>query len=103
MRSLLAAAADTESAQVPEVSVFGGFAYADVPEAGFSVVGVTDRSLADETRTACADLADGRERRHEFDREYTSVEAATAGASDWDATDGPLLRGRLRQPGRRER
>jgi|AntDeeMinimDraft_4_1070355.scaffolds.fasta_scaffold00098_12 microcystin degradation protein MlrC len=92
MRSLLAAAADTESAQVPDVSVFGGFAYADVPEAGFSVVGVTDRSLADETRTACADLADeARERRHEFDREYTSVEAATAEASDWDATDGPLL------------
>ena len=30
------------------MSVFGGFAYADVPEAGFSVLGVTDASVADD-------------------------------------------------------
>lgn len=92
MRSLLGQAADAESKQVPDISVFGGFAYADVPEAGFSVVGVTDQSRAEATRTACEDVAaDARERRHEFDREYTSVETATADADSWDASDGPLL------------
>ncbi|WP_049986554.1 M81 family metallopeptidase [Halobellus rufus] len=92
MASLLAAAGDAESAQVPDVSVFGGFAYADVPEAGFSVVGVTDASVAEETRAACADVAsDADDRRHEFDRTYTGVGDAVAEASAWDASDGPLL------------
>jgi microcystin degradation protein MlrC len=92
MASLLAAAGDAESDLVPDISVFGGFAYADVPEAGFSVVGVTDESLVEETRAACADIAtDADDRRHEFDRTYTSVDEAVAAAREWDATDGPLL------------
>ncbi|MFD1597802.1 M81 family metallopeptidase [Halobellus rarus] len=92
MASLLDAAGDAESAQVPDVSVFGGFAYADVPEAGFSVVGVTDESLADETRDDCAGIAaEADDRRHEFDRSYTSVAEAVEEASGWDATEGPLL------------
>ncbi|GAB6860955.1 M81 family metallopeptidase [Haloplanus litoreus] len=90
MRSLLAAAADAEGDEVPDVSVFGGFAYADVDHAGFSVVGVADRTRADDVRATCRALADeAYERRAEFDRAYTSVEAA-AEAADWDADD-PLL------------
>ena len=92
MRSLLAQAAEAESKRVPDISVFGGFAYADVPDAGFSVVGVTDASLADKTQADCAAVAnDARERRREFDRKYTSVEAATREAAAWDASDSPLL------------
>jgi len=92
MHSLLERAADAESTGVPDVSVFGGFEYADVPDAGFSVVGVTDRSLADGTGTDCEAIAsEAYERRHEFDREYTSVPEATDEATDWDAADGPLL------------
>ena len=94
MRSLLDDAAELEHADVPDVSVFGGFAYADVPEAGFSVVGVTDRDTAAATREACATLAEtAYDRRHEFDREYTSVEDAVDEAETWDADarGGPLL------------
>ncbi|WP_336021853.1 M81 family metallopeptidase [Halobellus salinisoli] len=92
MASLLDAASEAESAQVPDVSVFGGFANADVPEAGFSVVGVTDESRTDETRAACADIAsDAADRRHEFDRTYTDVDEAVTEASEWDASDGPLV------------
>jgi microcystin degradation protein MlrC len=91
MRSLLAAAADAEAESVPDVSVFGGFAYADVDHAGFSVVGVADRARADEVRTTCRTLADeADERREEFDRAYTSVADAAAAAADW-ADDDPLL------------
>jgi microcystin degradation protein MlrC len=91
MRSLLAAAADAEDESVPDVSVFGGFAYADVDHAGFSVVGVADRSRADEVRVTCRTLADeANERRAEFDRAYTSVADAAAAAADWD-DDDPLL------------
>lgn len=94
MRSLLAEAAEAESASVPDVSVFAGFAYADVPDAGFSVVGVTDRSEADPTRETCAGLARAvYERREEFAREYASVEAAVGEAREWDPEreGGPLL------------
>lgn len=91
MRSLLAAAADAEGEAVPDVSVFGGFAYADVDHAGFSVVGVADRTHTDEVRAACRELADeAYERRAEFDRAYTSVADAAAEAADWVADD-PLL------------
>jgi microcystin degradation protein MlrC len=92
VRSLLDRTADVESDRVPDVSVFGGFAYADVPDAGFSVVGVTDRPLAEGTRADCAAIAsEANDRRHEFDQEYASIEDAAAEAADWDATDGPLL------------
>lgn len=94
MRSLLDDAADLEHAGAPDVSVFGGFAYADVPEAGFSVVGVADRDSAAATRKACTTLAEtAYEHRYEFDREYTTVENAVAEAETWDADarGGPLL------------
>lgn len=94
MRSLLDDATDLEHGDVPDVSVFGGFAYADVPEAGFSVVGVTDHDSAAATRDACAALAEAAyDRRHEFDREYTAVEDAVVEAEAWDtdAGGGPLL------------
>ena len=94
MQSLLATAADAESALVPDVSVLGGFAYADVPEAGFSVVGVADESVVDEAATACADIAAAAgDRRHEFDRAYTGVDDAVTEVAAWDATaeGGPLL------------
>jgi len=91
MASLLATAAGAESALVPDVSVLGGFAYADVPEAGFSVVGVADESVASETATACADLAGAAaDRRREFDRTYTSVDDAVVAAAAWDR-DAPLV------------
>lgn len=91
MASLLAAAAEAEDVGVPDVSVFGGFAYADVDHAGFSVVGVADRSVADDVRDSCRALADEAvDRRNEFDRDYTSVDAAAAEAATWDG-DGPLL------------
>ncbi|WP_251329042.1 M81 family metallopeptidase [Haloplanus pelagicus] len=91
MRSLLVAAADAEDEAVPDVSVFGGFAHADVDHAGVSVVGVADRSHAEDTRETCRALADeAYERRGTFDRDYTSVAAAAAEAADWDADD-PLL------------
>ncbi|WP_255198218.1 M81 family metallopeptidase [Halorarius litoreus] len=94
MRSLLDAAAAAESATAPDISVFGGFAYADVAEAGFSVVGVTDRSTADATRETCRELADeAYEQRTGFDRDYTPVGDAVAEAATWDADveGGPLL------------
>jgi microcystin degradation protein MlrC len=94
MASLLDAAADAESADVPDVSVFGGFAYADVDHAGFSVVGVADRSVADDVRETCRALAgEAYDRRGEFDRDYTSVVDAAAEAATWDpdAEGGPLL------------
>jgi microcystin degradation protein MlrC len=92
MSSLLAAAGDAESDLVPDVSVFGGFAYADVPEAGLGVAGVVDEALADGTGEDCAAVAaDADDRRHEFDRTYTSVAEAVEEASGWDATEGPLL------------
>ena len=94
MASLLSTAADAESDLVPDVSVLGGFAHADVSDAGFSIVGVTDESVADATAAACADLAATADaRRHEFDRTYTSVPAAAAEAAEWNATaeDGPLV------------
>jgi microcystin degradation protein MlrC len=91
MASLLATAADAESERVPDVSVLGGFAHADVPEAGFSIVGVADESVASEAAAACADLAAAAaDRRHEFDRTYTSVDDAVAEAAAWDR-DAPLL------------
>jgi microcystin degradation protein MlrC len=91
MASLLAAAADAEGEGVPDVSVFGGFAYADVDHAGFSVVGVADRSAADDVRETCRAFADEAvDRRGEFDRDYTSVADAAAEAASWDG-DGPLL------------
>ena len=94
MASLLAAATDAEGEAVPDVSVFGGFAQADVDHAGFSVVGVADRSLADDVRGTCRALADEAvDRRDEFDRDYTSVADAAAEAAAWDADaeGGPLL------------
>ena len=91
MASLLEAAEAAEDRRVPDVSIFGGFAYADVPEAGFSVVGVADAARVEEVRHSCVALAEmATERRHEFDRAYTSVEAATAEAAAWSG-DGPLL------------
>ncbi|WP_251341865.1 M81 family metallopeptidase [Haloplanus halophilus] len=88
MRSLLAAAADAEE---EDVSVFGGFAYADVDHAGFSVVGVADRERAEAVRAACRDVADeAYDRRGAFDRDYTSVGDAAAEAAAWDGDD-PLL------------
>jgi microcystin degradation protein MlrC len=91
MQSLLSAASAAEDDAVPDVSVFGGFAHADVNHAGFSVVGVADRSRADEVRTTCRTLADeAEERRTEFDRAYTSVaDAVTEAATRTD--DDPLL------------
>ncbi|MFB6108234.1 MAG: M81 family metallopeptidase [Haloplanus sp.] len=94
MRSLLADAAADESEALPDVSVFGGFAYADVPEAGFSVVGVTDAARAAEARETCAAIAtQATNRRHEFDRTYTGVAEAAAEAASWTDGDhdGPLL------------
>ncbi|MFB6087925.1 MAG: M81 family metallopeptidase [Haloarculaceae archaeon] len=100
MRSLLDSAADAESDLTPDVSVFGGFAYADVPAAGFSVVGVTDRSVAELTRDDCAALAaEAADRRHEFDREYTSVADAATEAADWDDSDPLLLADIADNPG----
>ncbi|AZH23911.1 M81 family metallopeptidase [Haloplanus aerogenes] len=91
MASLLASSADAEGEEVPDVSVFGGFAYADVDHAGFSVVGVADRSVADDARATCRALADEAvDRRGEFDRDYTSVDDAAAEAAAWD-DDAPLL------------
>jgi len=91
MASLLAAAADAEGDGIPDVSVFGGFAQADVDHAGFSVVGVADRSVADDVRDTCRALADEAvDRRDEFDRDYTSVADAAAEAATWDE-DAPLL------------
>ncbi|AXG08737.1 M81 family metallopeptidase [Haloplanus rubicundus] len=91
MASLLAAAADDEGDGIPDVSVFGGFAQADVDHAGFSVVGVADRSVADDVRERCRALADEAvDRRDEFDRDYTSVADAAAEAATWDG-DAPLL------------
>jgi microcystin degradation protein MlrC len=94
MHSLLDAAATLEDNRIPDVSVFGGFAYADVPEAGFSVVGVSDRSVDTELHEACSDLASTAYRcRQEFDREYSNVDDAISDAVAWDAEDegGPLL------------
>ena len=92
MASLLAAAADAEGDGIPDVSVFGGFAHADVDHAGFSVVGVADRSVADDVREACRALADeATDRRGEFDRDYTSVADAAAEAATWDRDDTLLL------------
>ena len=91
MASLLAAATDAEGNGIPDVSVFGGFAQADVDHAGFSVVGVTDRSVAADVRETCRALADEAvDRRHEFAREYTPVADAAAEAAAWDG-DAPLL------------
>jgi microcystin degradation protein MlrC len=94
MSSLLSAAADAESDLVPDVSVLGGFAYADVPEAGFSVVAVADESVAATAADACADLAAAADERYrEFDRTYTAVDEAATAAAGWDAADagGPLV------------
>ncbi|WP_332898704.1 M81 family metallopeptidase [Haladaptatus sp. CMSO5] len=91
MRSLLDSASQHEHALVPDISVFGGYAYADVPEAGFSVVGVTDAACAEKTRAVCAELAsEAWDRRSEFDRSYTSVEAAASEAAEWTG-EKPLL------------
>ena len=94
MCSLLADAVDAEDDHIPDISVFGGFAYADVPEAGFSVVGVSDAERIEETRETCTQLATtAYERRHEFDRSYINVEDAAAEASVWadEDHDQPLL------------
>ncbi|GGJ00987.1 microcystinase C [Halobellus salinus] len=100
MASLLATAADAESDRIPDVSVLGGFAHADVPEAGFSVVGVADESAASEAAGACTDLAAAAaDRRHEFDRTYTSVDDAVAAAAAWDRTDPLVLADIADNPG----
>ena len=100
MASLLSAAADAESGLVPDVSVFGGFANADVSEAGFSVVGVADESVAEETAAACADIAAAAEdRRQAFDRTYTGVDDAVAEASAWDRSDPLVLADIADNPG----
>lgn len=94
MKSLLDQAAARESDLRPDVSVFPGFAYADVPEAGLSVVSVTDKSRTEETRRAVRTIAEAAfENRSEFDRDYTSVEAAIERAAGWDCETegGPLL------------
>jgi len=92
MASLLAAAADAEGDGIPDVSVFSGFAHADVDHAGVSVVGVADRSVADDVREACRALADeATDRREEFDRDYTSVADAATEAAAWDRDDTLLL------------
>lgn len=94
MRSLVRSADASESRWRPDVSVFGGFAYADVPTAGFSVVGVADRSVREETRAICSRIAEeAYDRRHEFDAEYTAVAEAVAEAQTYDrqAAGGPLL------------
>jgi microcystin degradation protein MlrC len=91
MASLLAAAAEAEGSDIPDVSVFGGFAHADVDHAGLSVVGVADRAVADDVREACRAIADEAvDRRKEFDRDYTSVGDAATEAAAWDR-DGTLL------------
>ncbi len=100
MASLLSTAAGAESDLVPDVSVLGGFAYADVPEAGFSVVGVADESVAGEVADACADLAAAAaDRRHEFDRTYTGVSEAVAEAAAWDRDDPLVLADIADNPG----
>ncbi|WP_435067923.1 M81 family metallopeptidase [Haloplanus sp. C73] len=100
MRSLLDAAGEAESDSLPDVSVFGGFAHADVDHAGFSVVGVADASVADDARDTCRSLADeAYARRHEFDRDYTSVEDAAARAAAWDGDDPLLLADIADNPG----
>jgi microcystin degradation protein MlrC len=92
MASLLAAAADAEGDGIPDVSVFGGFAHADVDHAGVSVVGVADRSAVDEVRETCRAIADEAvDRRGEFDRDYTSVADAAAEAAAWERDDTLLL------------
>ena len=94
MQSLLTSAARAESPDRPDVSVFPGFAYADVPDAGFSVAGVADTEVVDETRRACREIAgEAYDRRREFDREYTTVDEAVALAAEWDAESegGPLV------------
>ncbi|MEF8856046.1 MAG: M81 family metallopeptidase [Haloplanus sp.] len=100
MASLLSSAADAGGERVPDVSVFGGFAYADVDHAGFSVVGVADQSVADDVRESCRALADEAvDRRDEFDREYTSVADAAAEAAAWDGDDPLLLADLSDNPG----
>lgn len=94
MRSLLELALSSEAASRPEVSVFPGFAHADVPRAGVSVVAVSDVSVVEETRETCARLAtEAYDRRHEFDRDYVSVADAVDRATGWDADaeGGPLV------------
>jgi microcystin degradation protein MlrC len=94
MRSLIQSADASESRWRPDVSVFSGFAYADVPAAGFSVVGVTDRSVREETRAICSRITEeAYDHRREFDAEYTSVDEAVAEAERYDrrAAGGPLL------------
>ena len=87
----LRTATEPESPPVPDVSVLGGFAHADVPEAGASVVGVADESVAEATAAACADLAAAADaRRDEFDRTYAGVDDAVADAVAWDR-DAPLV------------
>jgi microcystin degradation protein MlrC len=89
MQSLVGAATDLDATY--DATVFGGFAYADVDHAGFSVVGVADRERVDAARDACRTVADEAvDRRHEFDRAYTSVADAAAEAAAWDGED-PLL------------
>jgi microcystin degradation protein MlrC len=94
MQSLLQSAVDSESTKTPDISVFGGFAYADVPEAGFSVVGTCDRSGQEDIQNACKTIAmEAYERREEFQRSYTSVDQAVIKAEEWEPErrGGPLL------------
>lgn len=92
MQTLLERASANESADIPDVSVFGGFPYADVPEATVSTVSVADASSIARTREICVDITTEAQTRHtEFEREYMAIEQAVTEAQAHDVSKKPLL------------
>ncbi len=90
MKSLIAMARDAEQRPgVLAATVFGGFALADMPDAGTSVVIVTDNdpALAEQVRDEI--MAAAWEQRDAFIYPHRPLEEAVAQARD--LTDGPVI------------
>jgi microcystin degradation protein MlrC len=93
MRDLIARAADFEAAGLLDVSVFGGFPMADIPQPGFSVLAVADRERAAAQRAADAIAEEAWRRRAEFvyRPEPLAQSIARAKAMAEAGNPGPIL------------
>jgi microcystin degradation protein MlrC len=93
MRDLIARAADFEAGGLLDVSVFGGFPMADIPQPGFSVLAVADRERAAAQRAVDAIANEAWRRRAEFvyRAEPLAQSIARAKALAASGDPGPIL------------
>jgi len=89
MRPLIAAAEAAERDGALAVSVFGGFAHADIKDAGLSVLAITDGDADRAERIASGIVAEAWSRRAAFVYRAEALEASIARAKS--LKDGPVL------------